>query len=194
MSLTFHNLIHRARIFGCSFRPTDIHEDHRGAPRNRAQHLDAAQVMRICNRRPAPRIVKPPPTVLTPAEVDVVAPELTYSQLMEAKAQGSLSSVHVERPTPALVKEIRHKDDDTHAAKASEERPSHYTPRPQTRDGETSCSICLEGYSKQDVVRRTSCGHIFHGPCLERWLTKRRSRCPLCQSDLKMREIEEDAN
>lgn len=50
---------------------------------------------------------------------------------------------------------------------------------PADNDGYT-CTICLddkENQTKRIVI--TSCGHIFHGECLEPWI-KSRQHCPLC--------------
>ncbi|EXJ54376.1 hypothetical protein A1O7_09715 [Cladophialophora yegresii CBS 114405] len=49
------------------------------------------------------------------------------------------------------------------------------------------CSICLEFFQPEDVVRETPCGHVFHARCLEWWLGKYRARCPLDQMELKGR-------
>ncbi|KAI2621889.1 hypothetical protein GGS26DRAFT_253818 [Hypomontagnella submonticulosa] len=57
-------------------------------------------------------------------------------------------------------------------------------PPPRVID-HSECSICLEVFKDYDLVRETLCSHIFHKRCLEWWLTKHWSRCPLCQNDFK---------
>lgn len=42
------------------------------------------------------------------------------------------------------------------------------------------CSICLCSYASGQEIRRLGCGHCFHGCCVDEWLTKRSSKCPLC--------------
>jgi len=35
----------------------------------------------------------------------------------------------------------------------------------------TSCSICLEDFTKGELALRLPCGHLFHGPCIGTWLS-----------------------
>ncbi|GEQ70519.1 hypothetical protein JCM33374_g4197 [Metschnikowia sp. JCM 33374] len=46
-----------------------------------------------------------------------------------------------------------------------------------------SCSICLEVYESDDIVRGLICGHVFHADCVDPWLTRRRACCPICKRD-----------
>eukprot|EP00451_Oxyrrhis_marina_P010802 CAMPEP_0204325132 /NCGR_PEP_ID=MMETSP0469-20131031/10781_1 /ASSEMBLY_ACC=CAM_ASM_000384 /TAXON_ID=2969 /ORGANISM="Oxyrrhis marina" /LENGTH=280 /DNA_ID=CAMNT_0051306917 /DNA_START=65 /DNA_END=907 /DNA_ORIENTATION=+ len=48
-------------------------------------------------------------------------------------------------------------------------------------DAGGECSICMEGWGQK--VKRTGCGHYFHGSCLSVWL-KTSQRCPLCRQNL----------
>lgn len=53
-------------------------------------------------------------------------------------------------------------------------------------DGELSklsCPICLDDYKTHETVCKTSCEHLFHGDCLNTWLTKRIT-CPTCRHNL----------
>ncbi|KAI1371805.1 hypothetical protein F4677DRAFT_281622 [Hypoxylon crocopeplum] len=63
-----------------------------------------------------------------------------------------------------------------HSRKSCSSRP---------REDGLECSICLEGYKHDDLVRETPCRHLFHKHCLEWWLVKHQGRCPLCQKELK---------
>jgi hypothetical protein len=47
------------------------------------------------------------------------------------------------------------------------------------------CSICLDGFENSQSVGQTPCKHVFHQSCLERWLTRFKGSCPLCQTSLK---------
>ncbi|KAH7184011.1 hypothetical protein DER44DRAFT_633842, partial [Fusarium oxysporum] len=42
--------------------------------------------------------------------------------------------------------------------------------------------ICLEAIADSDIVRRLSCGHIFHSGCITLWYLRRHYACPVCVS------------
>ncbi|PIA25571.1 hypothetical protein AQUCO_11100025v1 [Aquilegia coerulea] len=47
-----------------------------------------------------------------------------------------------------------------------------------------SCSVCLQDFQLQETVRSLPyCHHMFHLPCIDKWLIKQGS-CPLCRRDL----------
>lgn len=47
-----------------------------------------------------------------------------------------------------------------------------------------SCSVCLQDFQVGESVRSLPyCHHMFHLPCIDKWLTKQGS-CPLCRRDL----------
>ncbi|CAL0311447.1 unnamed protein product [Lupinus luteus] len=47
-----------------------------------------------------------------------------------------------------------------------------------------SCSVCLQDFQFGDTVRSLPhCHHMFHLPCIDKWLFKHGS-CPLCRRDL----------
>lgn len=47
-----------------------------------------------------------------------------------------------------------------------------------------TCSICLEDYKINDLVRRLYCGHQYHEECLREW-TKKKVVCPICKQNIK---------
>jgi hypothetical protein len=49
---------------------------------------------------------------------------------------------------------------------------------------DTPCAICFESFAFHDLASHLPCGHLFHTPCAERWLTAYLARCPLCNMDL----------
>lgn len=46
------------------------------------------------------------------------------------------------------------------------------------------CSICLEDYKINDLVKRLYCGHQFHEDCLREW-TRKKIICPICKANIK---------
>lgn len=43
------------------------------------------------------------------------------------------------------------------------------------------CRICLCAMEVDEDVRMLpTCGHLFHAPCAERWLSSSKNTCPLC--------------
>lgn len=46
-------------------------------------------------------------------------------------------------------------------------------------DQVSKCSICLEDFTPGVVVRRLSCGHLFHRQCVDLWLLEHSDTCPL---------------
>lgn len=50
---------------------------------------------------------------------------------------------------------------------------------------QTSCSICLEDYeSQRSIIRQLPCRHIYHVTCIDSFLLKRSSLCPLCKQSV----------
>ncbi|KAL0480391.1 E3 ubiquitin-protein ligase Arkadia [Acrasis kona] len=46
------------------------------------------------------------------------------------------------------------------------------------------CMICFDEFKEQDEVRRLPCLHLFHVPCIDKWLLSN-STCPICKTDVK---------
>lgn len=42
------------------------------------------------------------------------------------------------------------------------------------------CSICLEDCIDTSAFRQLPCHHIFHQPCIDKWICNKDTRCPLC--------------
>jgi hypothetical protein len=50
-------------------------------------------------------------------------------------------------------------------------------------DYDSICSICLIDIDTNSIV--TSCGHIYHKKCFNRWM-KRRRTCPICRKNIPL--------
>jgi len=46
------------------------------------------------------------------------------------------------------------------------------------------CVICLQNFSRGDVVKRLPCLHSFHESCIDIWLKKGSHVCPICKTDI----------
>ncbi|KAJ3011607.1 hypothetical protein HKX48_006753 [Thoreauomyces humboldtii] len=53
-----------------------------------------------------------------------------------------------------------------------------------TYTGDPSCTICLEDFERDTIVRCMPCGHAFHTDCVDKWITEQSAVCPLCRRDL----------
>ncbi|KAI8868355.1 hypothetical protein GQ42DRAFT_125382 [Ramicandelaber brevisporus] len=57
---------------------------------------------------------------------------------------------------------------------------------PPTSTVHESCSICIEEFAVDDIVRvLPSCRHVFHSACIDPWLTATSALCPLCKADTR---------
>ncbi|KAL1562789.1 RING-type E3 ubiquitin transferase [Salvia divinorum] len=52
--------------------------------------------------------------------------------------------------------------------------------------GET-CTICLEDYKHGESLKILPCRHGFHSSCVDSWLTKCATFCPVCKHDVRTR-------
>ena len=50
-----------------------------------------------------------------------------------------------------------------------------------------SCSICLEDYATDDLLKQLPCSHHFHSVCIDDWL-RVNAKCPYCVKNLKSAE------
>ena len=49
-----------------------------------------------------------------------------------------------------------------------------------------TCAICVDEFEAGEDVRvLPNCGHIFHPDCIDEWLSKHSSLCPLCKANLR---------
>ena len=46
-------------------------------------------------------------------------------------------------------------------------------------DCDDTCTICMTSYEKGESQKTLPCGHKFHTPCIDHWLTNSSIKCPL---------------
>jgi len=54
----------------------------------------------------------------------------------------------------------------------------------ELKTDEKSCSICMDDFEPQSILRKISCSHLFHKNCLDKWLTENSYKCPICRSSV----------
>ncbi|ORM40905.1 RING-H2 finger protein ATL11 [Babesia sp. Xinjiang] len=47
------------------------------------------------------------------------------------------------------------------------------------------CSICLDAYEQDQLIRRLACTHGYHKGCIDEWLS-RSTVCPICKFDYRI--------
>mmetsp|Transcript_120157 Transcript_120157/g.209189 ORF Transcript_120157/g.209189 Transcript_120157/m.209189 type:complete len:200 (-) Transcript_120157:570-1169(-) len=47
-----------------------------------------------------------------------------------------------------------------------------------------SCCICMSEYEEAETIRRFPCCHVYHQPCIDRWLRDTHI-CPVCKGDVR---------
>ncbi|CDM38511.1 Probable transposable element [Penicillium roqueforti FM164] len=62
-------------------------------------------------------------------------------------------------------------------------RPKPVISRANTRQAVTIqiCTICLGDMSSRSIFRQLPCQHLFHKPCIDKWICTHDASCPLCR-------------
>jgi hypothetical protein len=46
------------------------------------------------------------------------------------------------------------------------------------------CSVCLDDFEENNLVRSLPCRHVFHSQCIDPWFLNHKRLCPVCKSDV----------
>lgn len=116
-------------------------------------------------------------------EVDAIAP------LKAADDEAMVPPAAVLLPTKGYI-DVHPAEHQKHniSIVVSEPAPSSLCRSETSRSSESDsavCSVCLEGFGPGNFMRTTPCSHIFHSHCLEQWLMRYDTRCPMCQDNLR---------
>ncbi|KAF9965923.1 E3 ubiquitin-protein ligase rnf13 [Mortierella alpina] len=57
-----------------------------------------------------------------------------------------------------------------------------------------TCAVCLDEFEAGEEIRTLPCHHEFHCECIDPWLTRKSSTCPLCKYDCVPPSTEEVAH
>lgn len=50
------------------------------------------------------------------------------------------------------------------------------------KNKESSCTICMDDFNDNEIIRTMVCNHVFHRMCIDKWLTKEDFKCPVCRT------------
>jgi hypothetical protein len=169
-----------------------------------SSHIDPALLMQLAAHRSQQANLEN--GLLSPIEVELLAPRRPYTG-PESNGRESTSRLRqgqskklVQTP-PAAV----HRDEAMRGVSKQKTRritfalPSKRGANAHKHQDTTSrnlkmeepyvCSICLETFQENQLVRLTPCRHEFHSHCLEQWLTSYKDRCPLCQASVRVSDM-----
>lgn len=59
----------------------------------------------------------------------------------------------------------------------------------KTKEGNEKCVICYENFKEKEIVKMTSCFHIYHFKCIKKWIENKielreNPDCPICRRKL----------
>ncbi|CAK5091939.1 unnamed protein product [Meloidogyne enterolobii] len=58
----------------------------------------------------------------------------------------------------------------------------------------THCPVCLEEFTKEEIIVKTKCNHYFHWDCISKYFEEGRGnfgKCPICRGELDLDDNED---
>ncbi|KAF8948237.1 E3 ubiquitin-protein ligase rnf13 [Haplosporangium gracile] len=80
------------------------------------------------------------------------------------------------------------------ALEAAETLDANTDSVPQEGFTNDMCAICLDEFSKGEELRTLPCHHEFHCECIDPWLTRKSSTCPLCKYECMKPSVDATGN
>lgn len=105
-----------------------------------------------------------------------------YKANIESDLDSSIGSESMSNVESILVLEV---DEDEGVALPREliDELTNFIPIQKFEGGKfnnDACSVCLESFVSEDLVKVLECKHVFHQKCIDPWL-KKTLKCPLCR-------------
>ncbi|GFP93705.1 E3 ubiquitin-protein ligase atl41 [Phtheirospermum japonicum] len=89
------------------------------------------------------------------------------------------------RPSPLLVPVPAHSIVNSTKANLTVSKYGDVIARASETCDDNNCVICLSVMEKHDEVRvLPNCRHVFHKGCIDAWIDKCKTSCPVCRSGL----------
>lgn len=48
------------------------------------------------------------------------------------------------------------------------------------------CAVCQFEFEENEILRKLTCGHLYHKTCVDEWLGKEK-KCPVCKYEVTLK-------